>query len=300
MSVNPSHHAPDDFDGLDPQEAEKYYQRFHNKIFVIKYGGSALESSELMRHFLKSVAKLHHKGIFIVLVHGGGPMLSRKMKEYNIPVEFKNGLRVSSRETVLLAEKVFSEINQKICTHLNEISCKTQPFTHGSCISAELIDPKNEDNRVGRITNIQSSSFDLQKIPVVSSLGTLTDSLGNVSAGNVSAQDRLLNLNADHLAVSLSHYIRARKLIYISDVNGIYANSNNPASKIDHITESEIERLMGQGVLHGGMQLKVRAALEALKGGVNKVHFIDGTIRNSLLYEVLTDKGMGTEIVHDQ
>ena len=295
MSEDPSHHTPDDFDGLDPQEAEKYYQRFHNKIFVIKYGGSALESSELMRHFLKSVAKLHHKGIFIVLVHGGGPMLSRKMEEHNIRVEFKNGLRMSSRETVLLAEKVFSEINRKICTHLDEISCKTQSFTDGKCISAELIDPNNEDNRVGRITNIQSSCFDLQKIPVVSSLGTRVG-----PQGNVSAQDRLLNLNADHLAVSLSHYIRARKLIYISDVNGIYENSNDPASKIDHITESEIERLMGQGVLHGGMRLKVRAALEALKGGVNKVHFIDGTIRNSLLYEVLTDKGMGTEIVHDQ
>ncbi len=285
----------DYFNQLDFREAEKYYHRFQNKIFLIKYGGSALKFDELMTHFLESVARLHHRQIKVVLVHGGGPTLSQKMKEHNIQVKFKDGLRVSTKKTISLAIKVFSEINQKICQSLQEFSCDTQSFSQGECISATLLNSKDPDNRVGLVKNIKTQYLDLQKIPVISSLGEMIDS----EAHGID-EDRLLNLNADQLAVSLSHHLQVRKLIYISDVNGIYRKNSDPSSKIDHITESEIRELVKNGILHGGMKLKVETALEALKLGVNKVHFIDGTIQNSLLYEILTDQGFGTEIVHDQ
>ncbi len=282
-------------DQLNLQEVEKYYHRFQNKIFVVKYGGSALQSDELMKHFLKSVARLHHKEIKVILVHGGGPTLSQKMKECNIQIEFRSGLRVSTKKTVSLAIKAFSAINQKICKFLQEFSCSTQSFSQGEHISATLLDSKDHSNRVGVVQHIETQYFDFQKIPVVSSLGELIG-----SKNYTTYEDRLLNLNADQLAVSLSYHLKAQKLIYISDVNGIYRKNNNPSSKINHITESEIRELVKIGILYGGMKLKVETALEALRLGVNKVHFIDGTIRNSLLFEILTDKGMGTEIVHDQ
>ena len=282
-------------DLLDLQEVEKYYHKFQNKTFIIKYGGSALQSDGLMKHFLKSVARLHHKGIKVVLVHGGGPTLSQKMKECNIQIEFRSGLRVSTKKTVNLAIKAFSVINQKICKVLQEFFCSTQSFSRGEHILATLLDSKDHSNRVGIVKNIETQYFDFKKIPVVSSLGELIG-LKN----HTTDEDKLLNLNADQLAVSLSYHLKAQKLIYISDVNGIYRKNNNPSSKIDHITESEIRELIRIGILYGGMKLKVETALEALRSGVNKVHFIDGTIRNSLLCEILTDKGMGTEIVHDQ
>ena len=284
----------DHFNQLDSREVKKYYQRFREKVFVIKYGGSALRSDELMRHFLSSVAKLYHEGIKIALVHGGGPILSQKMEENNIQVTFENGLRVSTTETICLAKEVFSQINYKICESLQEFSCETQPLFRGDHVIAHLVDPTNPQNRVGKIKNIETKYFNLNKIPVMSSLGVqegLQDHLPK--------EEKLLNLNADHLAVSLSDYLKARKLIYISDVNGIYRNNGDPSSKIDHITISEIEQLIKDNTLHGGMKLKVETAIEALKCGVNKVHFIDGSIKNSLLYEVLTDQGIGTEIVHE-
>ena len=283
----------------DSTETEKYFRRFSNEVFVIKYGGSALDQANLMKHFLSDVARLYQKGVRVVLVHGGGPMLSRKMKEEKISVSFKNGLRVTSKETIRLAAQVFTEVNHQICDCLAQFSLPTQSIVNGTFITARLFDPQNSNNRVGMVDQIDISQFDLEKIPVVSSMGRLFNrqSVELDSEGVIC--ESLLNLNADHLSAALASKLPARKLIYISDVNGIYKDCNEPASKINHITISEIKNLIKEGVLHGGMRYKVETAIEALKSGVKKVHFIDGTIEHSLLYEILTDEGIGTEIVHN-
>ncbi len=270
------------------KEAEKYINRFRNELFVIKYGGAALESSKMMPYFLKDIAELYKRDIHIVLVHGGGRKLSEKMKEKKINVRFHQGLRFSTSETVKLADEVFSELNKNICDTLDGYNCHTVSHVHGKGIQAELIDPSQKEDFTGKVKKIDFTDLDKNKISVISSLGTEYQS------------GRMLNINADHLAVEVAILLKARKIIFISDVNGIYLNAQSKKSKLDHVTESDIQKLIQKGILKGGMKLKIEMALKALKSGINKAHFIDGSLEHSILKEIFTDKGIGTEIVHDQ
>ena len=269
-------------------ESQKYIQQFKSQLFVIKYGGAALESEHTMPHFLSNIAQIHKEGIRIILIHGGGKHLSYKMKERNMPVNFKNGLRVTSRETAILADEAFSELNDIICKELHKYDVKTKSYKHGQHFKSPLLDIDDKENRVGsHLSHINMEDPNLTTISVVSSIVQEED------------DNTLLNINADQVAVDLAVHFKAQKVIFISDVNGIYTDINKPETKLDHVTEKDIHLLIEKGILHGGMQLKVEMALKALKGGVNKAHFIDGSIENSLLKEIFTDKGIGTEIVHE-
>ena len=273
---------------LNNLESLKYIQQFKNQLFIIKYGGAALESEDMMPHFLSNIADLHKKGIYIILIHGGGKRLSQKMKLKNIPVEFKNGLRVTSQETVLLAAEAFSELNQIICENLTKYNITTVSYKNGDYFYAPLIDSATPLNRVGgELSKIELPIPSNNELNVISSIAKENNT------------NELLNINADQMAVDIAIHFKAKKVIFISDVNGIYLDINKPETKLDHVSESEIFKLIEKGILHGGMQLKVEMALKALKGGVEKAHFIDGSIQNSLLKEIFTDEGIGTEIVHD-
>ncbi|MDH5716774.1 MAG: acetylglutamate kinase [Spirochaetia bacterium] len=270
-------------------EGQKYLNIFKDKIFVIKYGGAALESEEMMPYFLEDIAEMFLHGIKIILVHGGGKKLSQKMEEKNIPVVFENGLRKTTEETVLLAKEVFAELNQSICSVLKQFKVPPLSLADSRLILAKLENEENPENKVGIVEQIITEKINFQYIPVVSSIGHyFTDNKINY-----------LNINADHLAVDIARALTARKVIFISDVNGIYLDPQKPETKISHITESEIKKLINDNILTGGMKLKIEMALEALKGGINKVHFIDGRIEHSVMLEIFTDKGIGTEIVHD-
>ena len=275
------------------KQSAKYIEEFKGSVFILKYGGVALSDQESMEHTLKDVARLFQQGILIVVVHGGGPMLSKRMKKENIPVEFKDGLRITTREAIKIISEVFGELNQKICNVLNAFSCSTQSIISDPCIKGDLIDAKNTENRVGRICSIETDQIDLTKIPVISPMAAFEDV-------NEQPASEFLNVNADHLSVELAEPLNARKVIFISDVNGILTDVDDPASMIDHIRESEVKKLVKEGIIYGGMEYKVRMALEALKRGVNKVHFINGLKSNSLMAEILTESGIGTEIVHDE
>ena len=272
------------------EQATKYIEKFKGSVFILKYGGAALNDQESMQRNLQDVAQLFRAGILIVLVHGGGPMLSKKMKEKNIPVEFRNGLRVTSRKTMQILLEVFGDLNKKICQTLDGFLCPTQSIVFEPCIQADLINPEDTENRVGKIVSIETTKIDLTRLPVISSIATLK---------NANTHE-LVNINADSLSVELAHALGAQKIIFISDVNGILTDINDPSTMISHITETEIRQLVTENIIHGGMEYKVRMALEALKKGIGKVHFINGLKSNSLMLEILTEKGIGTEIVADQ
>lgn len=280
---------------FNTQEGKKYLDMFQGETFVLKYGGAALETPEMMGYFLEDVAEMKKHGINIVLVHGGGKRLSARMKEEKLPVTFENGLRQTSPEAAILAQKVFSELNKEVCQKLSEYGCQSTPLDQGRTIAARLIDPEKPHNRVGVVHEVHSDLINTANIPVISSVGcSVGPPVDEIEEGS------LLNINADWMAVDVALAIRARKVIFISDVNGIYTDHNDSSTKLSHVTEGEIASLVERGILHGGMELKVNMALQALKGGVNKVHFIDGSIEHSLILEIFTDQGVGTEIVHNE
>jgi acetylglutamate kinase len=278
-------------DFFKSDEGEKYLKIFQEKIFVVKYGGAALEEESMMEYFLEDVAEMNKQGIHILLVHGGGKMLSVEMQKRNLPVEFVGGMRKTTPEAAELAREVFADLNEKICQKLIQFGGPAIGFTHGRAVKAKLLDVNNPANRVGEVDSVDSELLDFKQISVVSSIGKNT--------GPGIPEGAYLNINADLVAMAIAEKIKASKLVFISDVNGIYLDHTNPDTKLSHVTEAEIQDLIARGVLHGGMKLKVEMALKALKGGVNKVHFLDGRIQHSLMYEIFTDKGIGTEIVHN-
>ncbi|MES0488810.1 MAG: acetylglutamate kinase [Leptospirales bacterium] len=276
-------------------EGKKYLAEFQDEIFVIKYGGAALETGSMKRFFLEDVAQMQKHGLRIILVHGGGKMLSAKMKEENIEVEFVNGIRKTTERIAELALEVFTLINIEICEILKEFGINPLSLSEGKTVGAKLIDSENPDNRVGDAVKIDTGRVDISSLPVLSSIGrSVGPPVDTLEEGS------LLNINADMLALSTALAIKARKLIFISDVNGIYLDHEDKDTKLSRITESEINNLVEKGVLHGGMRLKVEMALRALKNGVRKVHFLDGRIEHSIMKEIFTDEGIGTEIVHDE
>ena len=278
-------------DFFKTSEGQKYVEAFQGSTVVLKYGGAALEEKSMMDYFLEDVAQMKKHKINIIIVHGGGKMLSVKMKERNLPVVFENGMRKTTAAAAELACEVFAELNSDICAKLAEFGVDARGFTDGRAVRAKLINAADPENRVGEVSGIHADLMNTPYIPVLSSIGRSIDR--EIPDGS------LLNINADLLAMAVAESTRARKLVFISDVNGIYLDHTKADTKISHITESEIQVLIEQGVLHGGMQLKVEMALKALKSGVNKVHFIDGRIEHSLMYEMFTDRGIGTEIVHN-
>ena len=279
-------------DFFQTPEGMKYLNSFLGATIVVKYGGAALEEKSMMDYFLEDVAQMKKHGINIVLVHGGGKMLSEKMKEKNLPVIFEKGMRKTTSVAAELASEVFADLNKLICQKLNEFGCQAQGLVHGNTIKARLLDSQDPENRVGEVVGIDAALINTHMIPVMSSIGRSVDD--QIPPGSY------LNINADLLALAVAQSVNARKLIFISDVNGIYLDHTKPDTKLSHVTEQEINELIKHGVLHGGMQLKVEMALKALKSGVSKVHFIDGRIEHSLMYEIFTDKGIGTEIVHNE
>jgi len=281
------------YEFFNTAEGKKYLDLFKDELFVVKYGGAALENEKMMGYFLEDVASMQQHGIKIVIVHGGGKKLSRIMKELQIPVEFENGFRKTTEKTVKLAADVFNDLNQLICNYLNYLGTETTSYTYGNGIECRLIDQNRVENRVGIVSSINILFDHHNKIPVISSIG---QSIGEPDDKLLKGE--YLNLNADYLSVEIALKLKARKIIFISDVNGIYLKPQDSYSKIDHITENEIKELIDKNILTGGMRLKIEMSLRALKGGIKKVHYIDGRIKHSFMKEIFTDKGIGTEIVH--
>ena len=277
-------------------EAMEYIRRFNGKIVVVKLGGSILEDTDLQKKLLTDVVFMATVGIRPIIVHGGGKAITKAMAEAGLEPVWVHGRRYTDQRTLAIVEHTLvHKINTPFCEIIKELGCDAMGLhSLSSCVLfAELLRLKGEDGRkldlglVGQIYSINSTLLttlcDSGTIPVIASVAC--DKTGGK-----------LNVNADNAAGQVAAAIKAEKLVFVSDTHGILTDRNDAASRVSSLSEAEIEKIVADGVITGGMMPKVDACIAALDGGVKKAHIIDGRIEHSLLLEIYTDKGIGTQI----
>ena len=271
-------------------EALPWIHNMSGKTFVIKYGGSAMEDPALCKKVVADIELLKLMGIRIVLVHGGGKAINAMLKRLELPVKFKGGLRVTDDATMEAVQEVLiGKVNQQLVWELNEYGHNAVGLSgaDGKTIKAVAQDP--ELGRVGRIREVDpaliTSILDDGYIPVIASVGC--------------GADGFFNINADVAAGKVAEALHADKLIYLTDVNGLYGDVNDPDSLITQVTRTETHLILESGELDGGMIPKIRSIAEALDAGVSQVVILNGTFPHSLLLEIYTDAGCGTMFMQD-
>lgn len=279
-------------------EALPYIQKFKGETVVVKFGGSVMDDESAVSAILKDVAFMACVGMRPVVVHGGGKAISRKMQEAGIEPHFVHGLRVTDEATIGVVEKVLNdEVNPVLVKVLEQHGCAARGLRGNDVLEVERCtarDPETGDlidlGRVGRVKRVDTAPIEayLQGglTPVITPLGR-------------DEQRLTYNVNADEAAAAIATELRARKLVFLSDVPGLLREPGKPDTLVSTLSLDEVEELVQQGVISGGMLPKVSGGVEALKAGVNKVHIIDARFPHSLLLELFTDRGVGTEIVHE-
>ena len=271
-------------------EALPWINRMSGKTFVVKYGGSAMEDPELCRQVISDIELLKLMGIRIVLVHGGGKAINAMLKDLRLPVKFKDGLRVTDEATMEAVQEVLvGKVNQQLVWALNEYGHNAVGISgaDGKTIKAEVADP--ELGRVGQVREVDPSLIET----------ILSDGYTPVIASVGCAPDGFLNINADIAAGKIAEALKADKLIYLTDVDGLFRDVHDPDSLIAQLTLSETRELIDSGNLDGGMIPKLRSIAEALGAGVSQVVILNGTYPHSLLLEIFTDAGCGTMFTQD-
>jgi len=268
-------------------EALPYILKYKEKIIVIKYGGNAMIDEHLKQLVMEDVVMLNSLGMKVVLVHGGGPEISGMLKKINKESKFVNGLRVTDSETVDIVTQVLAgKVNKNLVKQLNMAGGNAIGLSglDSGLIEASPLNP--ELGYVGNITNINPDVIldllDMGYIPVVSTIGY--DSEGNV-----------YNINADTAAARIAGALNAEKFIAMTDIKGVLKDKNDDSTLMKYINVSEIKSLAKEGIIDGGMIPKVECCVEAIRRGVKFVVIIDGRIPHSILIEMLTDDGAGTE-----
>ncbi len=270
-------------------EALPYISKFAGSVFVIKYGGAAMEEESLKKEFAKDVALLKYVGINPVVVHGGGPMIGRLLNDLQIPTRFVDGLRVTDEKTLEVAEMVLSGfVNKQIVKNINDMGGKAIGLSgkDGRLLMAKQVEGK-DIGLVGEITSVDIAIIkDISKhgyIPVIAPIADGVDG-------------KAYNINADTAAGSIAAALSAEKFILLTDVEGVMGVDGK---LISELKRSEIEKLIDNKVVTGGMIPKVACCIDALKGGVREAHVVDGRVPHAILLEVFTDSGIGTEITGD-
>jgi acetylglutamate kinase len=272
-------------------EALKYIKTFYGKTIVIKYGGNAMIDENLKENVILDIVLMKYVGMNPVIVHGGGPEISQVMEKMGKKAQFVKGLRVTDGETMAIAEMVLGRINKGIVALINQHGAKAVGLSgkDANLISAEKYKSDVDIGFVGNVSRIDPGIINvLDKegfIPVITSIG-------------VGSDGQTYNINADSVAGEMAAALKAEKLIVLTDVRGIMHDQNNIGTLVSTLEISEIDPLIKSGVISGGMLPKVEACITALKGGVRKTHIIDGRIIHSLLLEIFTDSGIGTQIIH--
>ncbi len=269
-------------------EALPYIQNFRGQTFLIKVGGSAMEDEALVDSLLRDIVFLEAVGINPVLVHGGGKAINKAMQEAGLEARFIAGLRVTDEATISIVEQTLANvINPDLVRRLNALGGKAIGLAGTSVFRGSRM--KGDLGYVGEISECDTTIIDLavrgEVVPVVSPVGK------DIETGHT------LNVNADIAACALAKKIKAHKLIFLSDVRGVMRDPKDSTTLFSRLDPDEIEKLKLQGVIAGGMLPKVASALDSLRGGVGKVHMIDGRIPHSVVLEIFTDQGIGTEIV---
>ncbi len=286
------------------QEALPYIRKFHRKVFVIKYGGSAMNKEELRESFAKDVVLLKYVGINVVIVHGGGPQISLTLEKFGVKPKFVGGIRKTDEGTMHVVEMVLSgDINKDIVALINTYSGKDiyavgLSGRDGRLLKAKKLNkeryfselglpvPEEDVGYVGEVvevnTNLINSLMTSNYIPVIAPVG-------------VGEKGEAYNVNADMASASIAQALKAEKLVFMTDTDGVKDSEGN---LISSLSKEEALRLIQEGVIREGMIPKVKSAVRSLEEGVGKVHIINGRIQHSLLLEIFTEEGIGTEIIN--
>lgn len=275
-------------------EALPYIQKFNRKIIVVKYGGSAMSNEELQKNVIKDVTLLKLVGFKPIIVHGGGREISRWVGKVGKEAEFVNGLRVTDAETMEIAEMVLLRVNKRLVTMVQELGVKAAGIS-GKDGGLLQVDKKYADGKdigfVGDIRHVDPGIlYDLLEkdfLPIVAPVG-LDDSFDT------------FNINADDAACAIAKAVSADKLVFLTDIEGLYRDIGDKSSFLSRLTASEADELIGEGFIGGGMLPKLNNCTSAIRNGVNRVHILDGRIPHCLLLEIFTNEGVGTAIIRDE
>ena len=275
-------------------EALPYIQKFNRKIIVVKYGGSAMSNEELQKNVIKDVTLLKLVGFKPIIVHGGGKEISRWVGKVGKEAQFVNGLRVTDEETMEIAEMVLNKVNKSLVTMVEELGVKAVGVSgkDGKLLNVEKKYSGGQD--IGFVGDVKSVNakilYDLLEndyLPIVAPIG-LDESF------------QTYNINADDAACAIAKAVGADKLVFLTDIEGLYKDINDRDSFISRITASEANKLIEDGFIGGGMLPKLNNCTSAIENGVNRVHILDGRIPHCLLLEIFTNSGVGTAIIRDE
>lgn len=275
-------------------EALPYIQRFNRKIIVVKYGGSAMSDEELQRNVIKDVTLLKLVGFKPIIVHGGGKEISRWVGKVGREARFVNGLRVTDAETMEIAEMVLNKVNKNLVRMVEELGVRAVGISgkDAGLLQCTKKCPDGEDiGYVGEICSVDPKVlYDLLEkdfLPIVAPVGLDRDFM-------------TYNINADDAACAIAKAVGADKLVFLTDIEGLYRDINDKGSFISRLTASAADELIGSGCIGGGMLPKLSNCTDAIREGVNRVHILDGRIAHCLLLEIFTNQGIGTAIISDE
>lgn len=275
-------------------EALPYIQRFHGKTIVVKYGGSAMVDHELKKSVIRDVALLKLVGFRPIIVHGGGKEITRWIHKVGLETNFVNGLRVTDKETMEVAEMVLNKINKGLVSMMEKVGLKAVGIS-GKDGTVLKVDKKLADGKdigfVGEVREVDTSLLnvllDNDFIPVVCPVGS-------------DDEFHSFNINADDAACAIATAVQASKLVFLSDIEGVYRDPHDPSTLISELSIPEAKELLKSGNIGGGMLPKLGNCIQAIESGVSRVHILDGRIEHCLLLEFFTNKGIGTAIIGDQ
>ncbi len=278
-------------------EALSYIQRFHNKVVVVKVGGSIMDDEQALSTILTDIVFMNYVGMQPVLVHGGGKAINEAMDKAGLQPQWIQGRRYTDDRTLAIAEHVLcNQINRFIVNFIQSQGCDAMGLHSLSSVVlfAEKTYLAGADGRridLGQVGDVKSVNARLLQLLVQADSIPVIATIARDQAGGK------LNVNADTAAGAVAAAMKAEKLVVVSDTHGIRSNKDDPNSRVSHLTIKQIDEMVRSGVISAGMLPKVEACRTALEGGVNKAHIIDGRIPHALLLEIYTETGIGTEIV---
>ncbi len=274
-------------------EALPYIQRFNRKIIVVKYGGSAMSDEALQRSVIQDVTLLKLVGFKPIIVHGGGKAISSWVKKTGKEAQFINGLRVTDAETMEIAEMVLGRVSKNLVTMVEELGVKAVGISGKDSAMLRVkkrLSGGQDIGYVGEVTGVDPKilfdMLDNDYLPIVAPIG-------------LDENYETYNINADEAACAIAKAVGADKLVYLTDVEGLYRDFADKSSFISRISVSGAEKLIGDGIIGGGMLPKLSNCTDAVRGGVKRVHILDGRVPHSILLEIFTNKGNGTMFYED-
>jgi acetylglutamate kinase len=273
-------------------EALPYVSRFRGSVFVVKYGGSFMDSPDpaVRSRVAQDLVFLNFVGIKVVVVHGGGKAVTKELSNRGLEATFIDGLRVTDEKTIEVVDQILNQkVNGEVAEFVSSFDCNVQKLPGKEILHCQKLEEEHDLGFIGSITQVNTSpilqALDAGLMPIISS--TASDSKG-----------QCYNVNADTVAAEIAIALKARRLVYLSDVPGLLRDPEDPTTLLSSLPVDQVDSLKSEGVISKGMLPKVNSAVDALNSGVNRVHFIDGRLPHSILLEIFTDEGIGTEIIH--